>query len=112
MRVSSHQRLYRPNYIAPKNVIRLYRITGITPIAGICDYTDGIYNGNAALDHETAQKNQHNYLLDEIGAKEKNYRLLDVGCGLGTLLQTAKERGLDGTGITISAEQASAIALI
>jgi cyclopropane fatty-acyl-phospholipid synthase-like methyltransferase len=94
------------NHIAPKNVRHLYSITGVTPIAGICDYTDGIYNGNPALDHETAQKNQHNYLLDEIGAKAPGFRLLDVGCGLGTLLQTAKERGINGAGITISADQA------
>jgi cyclopropane fatty-acyl-phospholipid synthase-like methyltransferase len=42
--------------------------------------------------------------LDEIGAK-KGFRLLEVGCGLGTLLQTARERGAIGTGITISEDQ-------
>lgn len=90
--------------IAPKNVVNLYDITGVTPLAGISDYTDGIYNGNPHLDHDVAQKNQHNYLLDEIGANE-GFRLLDVGCGLGTLLETARERGIAGVGITISKDQ-------
>lgn len=90
--------------IAPKNVVNLYDVTGVTPLAGISDYTDGIYNGNPDLDHDIAQKNQHNYLLDEIGAGS-GYRLLEVGCGLGTLLETAKERGVSGVGITISEDQ-------
>jgi len=91
--------------IAPKNVVNLYDITGITPLAGIQDYTEGIYNGDPSMDYGQAQKNQHNYLLDEIGAEE-GFRLLDVGCGLGTLLETAEERGVIGTGITISEDQA------
>lgn len=90
--------------IAPKNVVNLYDITSITPIAGIQDYTEGVYNGDLSTPYEVAQKNQHNYLLDEIGASE-NFRLLDVGCGLGTLLETARERGVIGTGITISESQ-------
>ena len=90
--------------IAPKNVVNLYDIAGITTIAGISDYTEGIYNGNPSTDYNIAKKNQHNYLLDEIDAKER-FKLLDVGCGLGTLLETARERGVIGTGITISEDQ-------
>ena len=90
--------------IAPKNVVNLYDITGITTIAGISDYTEGIYNGDPLTDYNIAQKNQHNYLLDEIDAKE-GFKLLDVGCGLGTLLETARERGVIGTGITVSEDQ-------
>lgn len=90
--------------IAPTNVTKLYDLTGITPLMGIQDYTDGIYNGDPSTPHTVAQKNQHNYLLDEVGAKE-GFRLLDVGCGLGTLLEAAKERGVKGVGITISEDQ-------
>ncbi len=92
------------NQIAPRNVANLYDITNITPLAGIEDYTEGIYNGDSSIPHGIAQKAQHNYLLDEIEA-EDGFRLLDVGCGLGTLLETARERGIIGTGITISEEQ-------
>lgn len=90
--------------IAPRNVVNLYDVTGVTPLAGIEDYTDGIYNGDSSIPYDVAQKNQHNYLLDKIGAGD-GFRLLDVGCGLGTLLETARERGVNGTGITISEDQ-------
>jgi len=90
--------------IAPENVVNLYDLAGITLLAGIQDYTEGIYNGDLSIQYDTAQKNQHNYLLDELGAGE-GFRLLEVGCGLGTLLETAKERGVIGTGITISEDQ-------
>ena len=90
--------------IAPENVVNLYDLAGITLLAGIQDYTEGIYNGDPSIPYDTAQKNQHNYLLDELGAGE-GFRLLEVGCGLGTLLETAKERGVIGTGITISEDQ-------
>ena len=92
--------------IVPENVVNLYDLTGITPLAGIQDYTDGIYNGNPSIPHDVAQKKQHEYLLDEIGARE-GFRLLEVGCGLGTLLETARERGVRGVGITISEDQVS-----
>lgn len=90
--------------IAPRNVADLYDVTNVTPCAGIEDYTDGIYKGDSSLPHNLAQKVQHNYLLDEIKAKE-GFKLLEVGCGLGTLLQRAKERKVHGIGITISDEQ-------
>src|SRR3989344_7257253 len=89
---------------APRNVVNLYDVTSVTPLVGIEDYTDGIYNRDVSLDHTTAQKNQHTYLLSEVGAEE-GFRLLDIGCGLGTLLETARERGVRGTGITISKSQ-------
>lgn len=90
--------------IAPKNVVDLYSSISISLLAGISDYTDGIYNGDSLTPYEVAQKNQHNYLLDELGAK-RGFKLLDIGCGLGTLLETSKERGVIGTGITISEDQ-------
>ena len=90
--------------IAPKNVVNLYALTSVTPLVGILDYTEGIYYGDTNVDHAVAQRNQHNYLLDEVGA-QKGFRLLEIGCGLGTLLEIAKERGVLGIGITISEDQ-------
>lgn len=90
--------------ITHPRIIKLYDIAGITPLVDIQDYTEGIYNGNPLVDYNAAQKNQHNYLLDEINTKE-GFRLLEIGCGLGTLLETARERGVIGKGITISEDQ-------
>ena len=90
--------------IAPRNVTNLYSVTSVTPFAGIQDYTEGIYNGDPSIPHDVAQKNQHNFLLDEVGARE-DFKLLEIGCGLGTLLETARERGVHAVGITISEHQ-------
>lgn len=89
----------------PKNTVKLYDTLSVSILAGIEDYTEGIYCGDPNTPYDIAQKNQHNYLLDELNAKE-DFLLLDVGCGLGTLLKTARNRGVNGLGITISESQA------
>jgi cyclopropane fatty-acyl-phospholipid synthase-like methyltransferase len=89
---------------AARTVCLCYGLTNISVFAGVEDYTEGIYNGNPGEDFSIAQKRQHHYLLDELGA-EPGYRLLEIGCGLGTLLETASERKIDATGITISKDQ-------
>lgn len=90
--------------LAQNTIVKCYEILTLTTFSGIEDYTDGIYNNNPLTDYNKAQKNQHEYLLKELGVW-KGFKLLDVGCGLGTLLQTAKEKGVDCTGITISPDQ-------
>ena len=70
------------------------------------DYTEGMYNGNPATHHEQAQRNQICFLLDEVGC-HKGSRILDIGCGNGSLLDEARRRGATGTGVTISPEQAT-----
>lgn len=87
-----------------KRVVKLYDVMSTSFSYGVEDYTDGMYYGNPNIPYEVAQKNQHNYLLDEIHIK-RNSRLLDVGCGLGALLKTAIARGVRGVGITISKPQ-------
>jgi len=90
--------------LAPRTVKQCYEITNLSLHVGIEDYTEGIYTGNQSLEHETAQRNQHDYILNELGARQ-GYSLLDVGCGNGTLLETARERGVNAVGITISQPQ-------
>ncbi len=75
------------------------------PACGMFDLTEGIYHGNAQMPYEQAEANQLNYLLDQVRC-EPGRRLLDLGCGYGTLLERIRQRGARGVGITISAEQA------
>ncbi len=74
------------------------------PVCGLFDLTEGIYHGNPELPFEQAQANQHDYLLDQVQCRAGG-RLLDIGCGYGTLLQRARHRGTVGVGITVNPEQ-------
>ena len=72
--------------------------------AGVLDYTEGLYHGDPTLPYEQAQHNQICYLLDEVACGEGS-RILDIGCGNGTLLEEVRRRGAAGVGITISPQQ-------
>ncbi|MBN2316528.1 MAG: class I SAM-dependent methyltransferase [Sedimentisphaerales bacterium] len=74
------------------------------PACGLFDLTEGIYHGNPNLPFEQAQANQHDYLLDQVRAGPGS-RMLDIGCGYGTLLARAKRLGVAGVGITVTPEQ-------
>ena len=76
----------------------------VFPECGLLDYTEGMYFGDPTIPFETAQRNQIQYLLDEVGCSP-GMRVLDVGCGNGNLLAMAQERGAQAIGITISPEQ-------
>ncbi len=80
-------------------------LDGPFSISGLEDYTDGMYLGDPKTPYEVAQRNQLNYLLDEIGCVAGS-RILDIGCGAGTLLEEAQKRGALGVGITLSPAQA------
>jgi cyclopropane-fatty-acyl-phospholipid synthase len=68
------------------------------------DYTEGVYDGNPQTPYHVAQHNQIAYVLDEVKCGEGT-RVLDIGCGNGTLLDEVKRRGAIGVGVTISPEQ-------
>jgi len=74
------------------------------PACGLFDLTEGIYHGNPKTPYEQAEANQLDYLLDEVRC-EQGRRVLDLGCGYGTLLERIRQRNAEGVGITISAEQ-------
>ncbi len=74
------------------------------PRLGLFDLTEGIYDG-PDTSYEQAQANQFDYLLDRAGCGPGT-RLLDIGCGYGTLLARACRRGTTGAGITLSRPQA------
>lgn len=85
-----------------QRVVRCYRnFDKFFP--GLLDYTEGIYSDDETT-YEQAQANQYEYLLDQMQASPDS-RLLEIGCGNGTLLRHAGMRDAKATGITISPEQ-------
>jgi cyclopropane-fatty-acyl-phospholipid synthase len=68
-------------------------------------YTCACYpHADATL--EEAQANKYRLVFDKLRLKAGD-RLLDVGCGWGSMVRYAARRGVKTTGITLSAEQAS-----
>jgi cyclopropane-fatty-acyl-phospholipid synthase len=55
---------------------------------------------------EEAQDNKYRLVFDKLRLKAGD-RLLDVGCGWGSMVRYAARRGVRTTGITLSAEQAA-----
>ena len=89
----------------PHAVVSCYALLDkLFPNSGLLDYTEGIYHENPDTSYEQAQRNQAEYLLDQIGCGEGS-RVLDIGCGYGRLLRVTAERGGRAVGITISPEQ-------
>lgn len=75
------------------------------PACGLLDLTEGIYGGDPQTPYEQAQANQRHYLLQQVRC-ESGQRVLDLGCGYGTLLERIRQQGARGVGITVSPEQA------
>jgi cyclopropane fatty-acyl-phospholipid synthase-like methyltransferase len=73
---------------------------------GIRDLADGEYAPSDATLEEGIDR-QLNYLLDKVGCTRPGFRLLEIGCGYGRLLQLAKTRGAVAVGVNISPEQAT-----
>ncbi|MBI2479278.1 MAG: class I SAM-dependent methyltransferase [Planctomycetia bacterium] len=79
-------------------------IDQILPECGILDLTEGMYFGDPSTPYDVAQQNQVNWLLDQVQC-EQGSRLLEIGCGNGSLLETAQGRGAQAVGITVSPQQ-------
>jgi len=88
-----------------KTVVTCYSaVDRFFPACGLFDLSEGMYLGNPKTPYEQAEANQLDYLLDQIKCGP-NRRILDLGCGYGTLLERIRLRGAIGVGITISPEQ-------
>ena len=73
------------------------------PRCGLLELTEGLYEDSRTT-LEEAHANQHRYLLDQICC-ESGSSILDVGCGYGTLVARAQQRGAKAVGINVSPEQ-------
>tara|TARA_Y100000590_G_scaffold379799_1_gene447672 strand:+ start:398 stop:1537 length:1140 start_codon:yes stop_codon:yes gene_type:complete len=68
------------------------------------DLTEGKFDNNISKDFDDAQRDKKLELVALSGAS-KNVKILEVGCGNGSLLSYIKDTGADVYGITISKEQ-------
>jgi 2-polyprenyl-3-methyl-5-hydroxy-6-metoxy-1,4-benzoquinol methylase len=95
-----------PREFTPINLVKLcYTLVHAAEAVGIRDLADGEYvPGDTTL--EEGIERQLNYLLDEVGCTRSGFRLLEIGCGYGHLLQLAKARGAQAVGVNVSQEQA------
>lgn len=87
-----------------KLVKHCYTIVHTLEALGIRDLADGEYLP-ADKTLEEGINRQLNYLLDEVGCNRPGFRLLEIGCGYGSLLREAKKRGARAVGVNISKEQ-------
>ena len=96
-----------PRCVAPTKLVRLcYTLVHAAEAIGIRDLADGEYlPTDRSL--EAGIERQLNYLLDQVGCTRPGFRLLEIGCGYGHLLQIAKQRGAHAVGVNLSPEQVS-----
>jgi len=82
---------------------QLFRLT-----YGECaDISAAMFNGDFSKTLEEAQRDKHEYILDNIHCEAKS-RILDVGCGWGPILNAIRNRGAKGVGVTLSTKQMEA----
>ena len=91
--------------VAPIKLVQLcYTLVHAAEAAGIRDLADGEFVPTDQSLEQGIQR-QLNYLLDQVGCHRAGFRLLDIGCGYGRLLQLANERGAAAVGVNLSPEQ-------
>lgn len=88
----------------PKLVKHCYTLMHAIEALGIVDLADGEYLPTDKTLEQGIER-QLNYLLDQVGCNRPGFRLLEIGCGYGSLLRLAKERGARAVGVNISPEQ-------
>jgi cyclopropane-fatty-acyl-phospholipid synthase len=71
------------------------------------DFSGAKYDGDFSLTLEEAQRRKHEYVAEQIGIGPGR-RVLDLGCGWGSLLEFIRRRGGVGVGVTLSSAQAAA----
>jgi cyclopropane fatty-acyl-phospholipid synthase-like methyltransferase len=90
---------------APIPLVKLcYTLVHAAEAVGIRDLADGEYLPSDTTLEQGIER-QLNYLLDQVGCIRPGFRLLEIGCGYGHLLQLAKQRSANAVGVNVSQEQ-------
>jgi cyclopropane-fatty-acyl-phospholipid synthase len=76
-------------------------------LGDLADFSGAKYDGDFSLSLEQAQRRKHDYVAEQI-AVGPGRRILDLGCGWGALLQSIRDRGATGVGVTLSSAQVAA----
>lgn len=69
------------------------------------DFSCAKYDGDFSLTLEQAQRQKHEYIFSNLNLREGE-RVIDLGCGWGPFLVFLREKGIRGTGVTLSEKQA------
>jgi cyclopropane-fatty-acyl-phospholipid synthase len=85
------------SYSLTDRVIRL-------ALGDMADFSGAKYDGDFSMSLDEAQRRKHDYVAERIGI-EPGKRVLDLGCGWGALLNSFRERGATGVGVTLSSAQ-------
>jgi cyclopropane-fatty-acyl-phospholipid synthase len=85
------------------SIDRIFRLS----LGDLADFSGAKYDGDFSLTLEQAQRRKHDYIAEQIGIGPGR-RLLDLGCGWGALLNSARGRGADGVGVALSSAQVAA----
>jgi cyclopropane-fatty-acyl-phospholipid synthase len=70
------------------------------------DFTCAYFNGDFSKTLDQAQRDKHNWIFDGTNTPVEDFRVLDVGCGWGPILNAVRKRGGKGIGLTLSSAQA------
>ena len=82
---------------------RIFRLS----LGELADFSGAKYDGDFSLSLEQAQRRKHEYVAEQIGIGPGR-RVLDLGSGWGPMLNSIRERGGEGVGVTLSSAQAEA----
>jgi cyclopropane-fatty-acyl-phospholipid synthase len=82
---------------------RIFRLS----MGELADFSGAKYDGDFTLTLEEAQRRKHKHVAEQIGMGSGR-RLLDLGCGWGSLLDFVRHEGGRGVGVTLSSAQLAA----
>jgi cyclopropane fatty-acyl-phospholipid synthase-like methyltransferase len=94
----------RPRVPATALVRLCYTMVHAAEAVGIRDLADGEFRPTDTT-LEQGIRRQLDSLLDAVGCDRPGFRLLEIGCGYGSLLKAARDRGALAVGVNLSPEQ-------